>query len=95
MEELLAKAAKNYIPGTKYWNLDLAGNRSQPNCSKEDLPIIPKNVKFSFSHSFKGKDGQPVILVTDLQKNQTLGWVYSNQIWAEIVFLPCKIYELW
>lgn len=80
--DLLEEAKNKYPVGTKYWNLDMAGNRSNPGINIEDLPEIPEGVKFIFGDT-KSHDGKPVVLVKG--PKTTHGWVYSNGVWAEII----------
>lgn len=91
-DELLAEAKRRYPPGTRYWNLDMAGGRSQPDSDIKDLPVIDKTVEFKFSNTY-ALDGKPTICVH--QKGTTMGWVYSNKIWAEIVKRKNKNFSIW
>lgn len=81
-EELLAEARRRYPVGTKYWNLNMAGGKSDPIRDPKECPKIPPDVKFSFGDT-KGSDGKPVVLVTNLKNGHTLGWVHANGCWAE------------
>mgnify|MGYP003662603228 CR=1 FL=1 len=83
MNDLILEAQLRYPIGTKYYNLNLIGEKSCPN-DLDDQPTIPNNVSFEFS--CKSADGKPVILV---RNNESIfGWVYSNGIWAEIISKP-------
>ena len=84
-EELLEEAERRYPVGCKYWNLNLIGEKSNPNVKIENLPSICEDALFKFSNT-KSNDGEYTILVYG--KGIARGWVYSNGKWAEIASLP-------
>lgn len=99
-EELLKEAKRRYPPGTKYWNLNLAGERSMGTGAPL---VIPKNVRFVMTDD-RSKDGQRMIRVENVDKDSEkgnrcwMGWVYSNKIWADFELPKPKIintYSLW
>jgi len=80
-KELIEEANRRYPPGTVYHNLDLAGERSIPDCPIEDLPIAPLNERFDIMDQIS-HNGSITIGINGY------GWVFANHKWAEIISLP-------
>lgn len=90
-DKLLAEARRRFPIGTKYYNLNLIGERSDKNKFPDPL-TIPNNVSFIFS-DIKSDDGKYTILVID-DENRKYGWVYSFGKWAETINLK-KQHEIY
>ena len=78
--ELVREANRRYPPGTRYWNLNMAGERSEPKKNIEDLPVAPKDRQYDIIKGTKSSDGSILIGI------EGYGWVYANHKWAEIAY---------
>lgn len=77
-EDLLKEAERRYPIGTVYWNLNLAGERSEKHINAKPIMVTRKIVPY-----IERKDFQELGPVVALGNSQ--GFVYSGGKWAEII----------
>lgn len=87
LEFLLEEVKKRYPIGTVYWNLNMIGGRSN-----QEKTALPLEVTKPIAPYVKNKNyrGSLIIALGNYQ-----GYVYSGGKWAEIVYSPNKIIEIW